>query len=269
MDKLLAITDLHILSKGRKIIGLDPVARFQSVLTHAVAHHADAKALILMGDLAHYGNESSYRILQNVLADCPVPIIPMLGNHDRRDRFLNVFSDAPRAPSGHVQHILDLPHHRIITLDSLDGPPYPDRHHIGLLCADRLAWLDAALTGAKDRMPLVFCHHPPMDTGIVGMDQIKLANGDDLLTRLRGRNAHLFFGHLHRNFAGSTDGVPWTTFKSPCHQGPLDLGNANSSLSIDEPGGYGVLLLPKNGVIAHMQDVGFDADIHEDTGSHT
>lgn len=268
MDKLLVVTDVHILSDGQKIIGLDPVARFSAVLSQALRDHPDARALILMGDLTHYGNASAYRILHNLLADCPVPVIPMLGNHDRRDRFLSVFADAPQTDKGHIQHILDLPHHRVITLDSLDGPPYPDRHHAGRLCSARLAWLDAALAGAGERMPLVFIHHPPMDTGIVGMDQIRLVNGDDLLDRLKGRNAHLFFGHIHRNIAGSTGGVPWTTFKSPCHQGPLDLIHPDSSLSIDEPGAYGVLLLAPKGVIAHMQDVGLDGQVHQDSGSH-
>ena len=255
--------------ENRRIIGLDPDVRLASVLAHALSHHADAAALILMGDLTHYGNKSSYTKLQTALADCPVPVIPMLGNHDNRETFQSVFPDAPRTASGHVQHIMDLAHHRIITLDSLDGPPYPQGHHSGRLCADRLDWLDDALAGSDGRMPLVFVHHPPMDTGIVGMDQIKLVHGDDLLVRLKSHKAHLFFGHLHRNFAGSHDGVPWTTFKSPCHQGPLDLADPDSSLSIDEPAGYGVILLPPKAVIAHMQDVGLDAMVHQDTGSHT
>lgn len=51
-------------------------------------------------------------------------------------------------------------------------------------------------------------------------------------------------------------------FKSPCHQAPLDLIRADSSLSIDEPGAYGLLLLARDGVIAHSEDVGLNAPVH-------
>lgn len=267
MDKLLVVTDLHLKSDGGAIIGLDPAARFRSVLDHALAHHPDASAVILCGDLTHFGNTASYQLLADILASCPLPVIPMMGNHDRRDRFRRVFTAAPMTEQGHVQAVMDLPHHRIITLDTLDGPPYPNGHHAGFLCADRLAWLDQALAGAGARMPLVFCHHPPIETGIVGMDQIKLRNGSDLLDRLGGRHAHLFFGHIHRNITGSIKGVPWTTFKSPCHQCPLDLTSKDSHISVDEPAGYGVLLLPEGGVIAHMQDVGVSGVVMADPAS--
>lgn len=269
MEKLLVLTDLHITPKGDTIIGLDPLERFKSVLCHSLEHHGDARCIILMGDLSHFGDAESYERLQSVLGDCRLPVVPMLGNHDRRDTFDAAFPNAPRTKSGHIQTYFDTNHHRIITLDTLDGPPYPTGHHSGLLCPDRLSWLDAALDGAGHKMPIVFSHHPPFDTGIVGMDAIQMQNGDALLDRLSSRNAHLFFGHLHRYIAGTQNTVHWTCFKSPCHQGPLDLHTEDSSLSIDEPGGYGVVLLPENGVIAHMQDVGFSVQATQDAASLT
>lgn len=263
MQKILAITDIHITEADKRIIGLDPLARFQQVLDAALHDHPDAAALILMGDLTHHGRPAQYERLAAALSDCPVPVISMVGNHDRRDAFLEVFTDAQITASSHVQAILDFPHHRVITLDTLDGPPYPPGHHSGRLCPERLAWLDDALVSAGDRIPLIFTHHPPFDTGIVGMDAIKLADGDKLLDRLAATpNAHLFCGHIHRTISGSVQGVPWTMFKSPCHQGALDLATPDSSLSLDEPGAYGLLLLHPSGVIAHSQDVGLDATIH-------
>jgi len=267
MQKILLITDLHITPKGDTIIGLDPTARLQMVIDDALTDHADATCVVLAGDLTHYGDVESYESLYAQLKQFTVPVIPMLGNHDKRDAFLSVFTDAPQTPTGHIQSITDLDDHRIITLDTLDGPPYTKGHHAGRLCADRLAWLDEALANLNGRMPLVFTHHQPFDIGIIGMDRIKLADGDALMDRLTAHHAHLFFGHMHRNFAGSHRGVPWTCFKSPCHQGPLDLVTPNSSLSIDEPPGYGILLLPPNGVIAHMQDVGAASEIFTDTYS--
>ncbi len=268
MQKLLVMTDIHIVEAGQSIIGLDPLARFNLALSEALRDHPDAAALILMGDLTHHGRPAEYARLASALADLPIPLIPMIGNHDRREAFLAAFPDAPLTAQGHVQTIRDLPHHRVITLDTLDGPPYPAGHHAGRLCGDRMVWLQAALAGAGDRIPLVFAHHPPYPTGIVGMDAIPLADGTailDLLAQYPG--VHFFCGHVHRTISGSSRGTPWTMFKSTCHQGPLDLLSADSSLSIDEPGAYGVLLLTEDGVIAHSQDVGIGAQVISERGS--
>mgnify|MGYP005855330473 CR=1 FL=1 len=264
MQKILVMTDIHIVEAGRTIIGLDPLLRFRCALDHALARHADAAALVLMGDLTHHGTRAQYARLAGVLAGLPVPVVPMLGNHDRREAFLAAFPGAPRTAQGHVQAVRDLDHHRLIALDTLDGPPYPPGHHAGRLCADRMAWLAAALAGAGGRRALVFAHHPPYPTGIPGMDAIPLADGDRVLALLARHGAHLFCGHVHRTVSGSTAGVPWTMFKSTCHQGPLDLVTPDSPLAIDEPGAYGVVLLPPGRVIAHAEDVLPEAPVLRD-----
>ncbi len=269
MHKLLVMTDLHIVEEGGSIIGLDPLARFGEALDHALARHPDAEVLILMGDLAHNGGPAEYARLAGAVAGLPLPVLPMLGNHARREAFLEAWPDAPRTASGHVPAVRDLSHHRIVTLDTLDGPPYRAGHHAGLLCDRRRAWLVEALAGAEGRLPLVFSHHPPYPVGIPGMDAIPLVEGEDLIPLLARHGAHLFCGHVHRTISGSRGGVPWTMFKSTCHQGPLDLVAVDSSLSIDEPGAYGVLLLPEDGVIAHSEDVLADAVIAQDAGSAT
>ena len=51
MTKLLVISDPHITPVGQTIIGLDTHARFTAALDHALTHHPDAAALILLGDL--------------------------------------------------------------------------------------------------------------------------------------------------------------------------------------------------------------------------
>jgi 3',5'-cyclic AMP phosphodiesterase CpdA len=267
MQKLLVMTDIHIVAEGQRIIGLDPMARFRTALDAAMRDHPDAAALIIMGDLTHHGTDEQYARLVAALAGLPVPVIPMIGNHDRREAFQAAFPDAPRTASGHVQHILDLPQHRAITLDTLDGPPYLERRHTGRLCPDRMDWLRQALTGADGRRPLVFAHHPPQMIGIPGMDAISLADGDAVLDLLAQHGAHLFCGHAHRTVSGSTRGVPWTMFKSTCHQGVLDFVTPNCALSVIEPGAYGVLLLTGDGVIAHSQDVGIDAEVQIDNAS--
>ena len=268
MEKLLLMTDLHICAPGEQIIGLDPSARLQAALDAALADHADASALILMGDLTHHGLAIEYAELKRLIDPLPIPVIPMLGNHDRREAFLEIFPDAPQTRHGHIQHKRDLMHHRIITLDTLDGPPYPKGHHAGRLCPDRMHFLRNAIAGADGKAPLVFAHHPPFRTGILGMDLIRLAGGQALLDTLSSStNSHLFCGHIHRTISGSTSGVPWTMLKSTCHQGVLDFDDPDSTLSVDEPGSYGVVCLTRDSVVVHSEDIGQKPEIQRDAHS--
>ena len=268
MNKIIFISDPHICAPGKRIIGLDPSARLTQVLDTATKAHSDAAAIILLGDLTHHGSPEEYRELDRILAQITTPIIPMLGNHDRRDAFLDQFPDAPVTSSGHVQQWRDIGDHRIVTMDSLDGPPYPEGRHAGKLCPSRLAFLDEALSSRAGRHAVVCIHHPPFLTGVVGMDRINLHDGPKVLDLLaRHGNLHLVCGHLHQTISGNSRGVPWTVFKSPCHQGVVDLKQANSSLSIDEPGAYGLALLADDGVIIHSIDVGTPALIWTDYSS--
>ncbi len=256
MQKLLFISDPHVTQAGDTIIGLDPAARLQAVLDTALTAHPDAAALVLLGDLTHQGRRGAYQRLRAILDAVTIPVIPMLGNHDRREAFLEVFPDAPLS-EGFVQSVRDFGAMRLITLDSLDGPPYPDRHHAGRLCETRLRFLENALATRDGKHAIVCIHHPPFDTGIIGMDRIKLAEGDAFLDLLgRHGNLHLICGHIHRTMSGSSRGVPWSMFKSPCHQGVLDFEDPKSHLSSDEPGAYGLALLFLDGVVVHSEDVG-------------
>lgn len=254
--KVLVFTDLHITQPGRTIIGLDPAARFRAGLAHALARHGDAAAIIVTGDLAHGGQPEEYRRLHGMLADCPLPVHLMLGNHDRRAAFLAAFPATPQTASGHVQRVVDLPDHRLILLDSLEDPAPPERPHAGRLCAARLAWLDEALAGSDGRAVLVFVHHPPFCTGFEGMDAIRLLDDAALLTRLAAapQVQLLVAGHVHRTISGRARGVSVATFKSPCHQQPMELGPGDTTASVAEPGAYGLLLLGPDGVIVHSED---------------
>lgn len=270
MTKIIVMTDIHITEPHETIIGLDTLARFCQTRDAALQDHSDADLMILMGDLSHHGSPIAYTRLSEALTQVPMPVVPMLGNHDKRDAFLGAIPHARTRASGHIQDHRMCGEHHIITLDTLDGPPYVAGHHSGFLCQDRLSWLKDALTKTKQQKTLVFAHHPPFDTGWVGMDNIKLRNGDALLDLLVAHgNCHLFCGHIHRTISGSTRGVPWTMFKATGHQAPLDLGTNDSSLSVDEPPAYGLLILMPDGVVSHSEDVGINGDVTHDVASIT
>lgn len=259
MQTLIVMSDLYLWRQGGRVAGRDPGGRFRAALDHALTHHGGAAALVLLGDLTETGADEDYAWLRDTLSGLPMPLLPMLGNHDRRDAFGAAFPEAPRTAAGHVQGMLDLAAHRILTLDTLDTGADGAARARGRLCAARLAWLEAMLDGRASRRPLVFTHHPAAPVGIPWLDSIALADSGRLLALLARHGGHLVSGHVHRTVSGSRDGVGWTLVGSTSHRNPLDLGRDAPSPGPEAPGGYGLVLLEDDGGVAvHAVDPALD-----------
>lgn len=268
MNKLLVFSDLHLTAPGETIIGLDPAQRFRSMLDHALAHHADAAGVVLLGDLTHRGTPAEYAALKAILDGLRLPLRPTIGNHDSRARFRAAFPQA-QDQDGFAQCAFDLGLTRVVVLDTADETGAVPRH-AGHLCDTRLDWFDAELRAAAGRPLLVFCHHPPFATGFDGMDAIRLMNGDALLDRLAAHDAaaHLICGHVHRTISGTARGVGFSVLKSPCHQMPMRLGDPSSGSSVDEPGGYAVVLVDAGAVVVHAVEPALDGVVINEHLSH-
>ncbi|KNG94414.1 hypothetical protein ATO11_06960 [Pseudaestuariivita atlantica] len=265
-DKLIVISDLHIVAPGDRIIGIDPAARLRQALDHALATHPDASCILLLGDLTHHGLPAEYAHLRDILAPVPIPVHMTLGNHDRRDAFDAVFPGRMDA-NGFICSSVPLRGATLVICDTLDGPPYDDRHHAGRLCPERLRWLDTALSGT-DRAILAL-HHPPAPVLMPGMDAIGLANGAELLDLVDRHPsvAQMIFGHIHRTISGQMRGHPFAIFKSPCHQMPMDMTSRSTSLSVAEPGAYGIVCVTKTCIIVHSEDFTLDPPLIDDPHS--
>lgn len=124
MTKLIIFTDLHMVPEGMTIIGLDPYRRLANGIDHVNRHHADADRVIFAGDLAHQADRPSYARLKELLARLVPPAAIMIGNHDRRDVFLEVFAEVATDENGYVQQVIDFVDCRAILLDTLFAPPY-------------------------------------------------------------------------------------------------------------------------------------------------
>jgi Icc protein len=261
MIKLIVFTDLHIMPEGGRIIGLDPVARLRNGIQHVNRHHPDAARVIFTGDLAHRGDAPSYVRLRDLLSELQCPYSLLVGNHDHRERFLECFPDCPVDANGFVQQVIDVggdvDDARLVLLDTLFAPPYEfPASYSGTLCEQRLAWLEQQLREAENRPVVVFMHHPPHATGFAGMDAIALKNGEafyEVLGR-HGNVRHIVAGHVHRTISGSSHGIAFSVFKSPCHQQPMNFGAMDTSLSVDEPAAYGIIFLRPDGVLVHTED---------------
>lgn len=255
MRKILVFADIHMTVEGTRVGCRDPLSMLRAALAHALSRHGDADAIILLGDVTETGKAAEYRRLTEALARVEIPILPLPGNRDRRKPMIAAFPDAPVTPTGHIQGVLDFPRHRLITLDTLDGPPYRTSQHAGHLCPDRLAWLLRALDTRGERHPVVFAHHPPMKTGMPALDAIRMTDGTDLMDLLSEvSGAHLVCGHIHRSMSGHSRGVGYSIIGSTTVEFALSLSGPDL-ITTDSPGGYGVVLLQKNGVAVHYETV--------------
>ena len=102
--KLIHMSDIHLTTPGKTIGGRDPNANFERALTHALNDHADAELLVITGDLSDWGDHHDYVRLRERIADVPIPVRLCIGNHDNRDRFLEVFPEA-RDENGFAQGV--------------------------------------------------------------------------------------------------------------------------------------------------------------------
>lgn len=247
--KIIHLTDLHLVPDGRSLYGLDPRARLEAAVADINRAHADAAAVVITGDLTHDGDEGAYRVLRDALAPLRPPVHLVAGNHDDRAALRRVFPEVAVDDAGYLQSVVPLPGARLVLLDSRRN----DAGHGGLLCAGRLAWLDAIL-GAEDTPALLALHHPPMASGIVAMDAIAMEGAEDLaalIARHAGRVRHLFLGHLHRAMTGTWQGVGFSVLPGLNHQVALSLEATPDVVGCLEPPAYGVALVGAAGVTVH------------------
>ncbi len=96
--KLIHITDIHLVPPGQTLWGLDPFARFDAALDDIATHHGDADFCVITGDLTERGDITAYALLKERLACFPLATHLILGNHDDRAQYRNVFGG--RAANG-------------------------------------------------------------------------------------------------------------------------------------------------------------------------
>jgi 3',5'-cyclic-AMP phosphodiesterase len=255
------LTDTHLVPSGRRLYALDPTARLDEAVRAINRDHVDLTFAIVMGDLAHWGEQGAYEALKHALASLTTPVILMMGNHDRREPFRAVFYQGDDDGNGFVHSARQLDHATIITLDTLgesrDG-------HAGPLCAKRLSFLEDALRRASpDKPVLLFQHHPPLDIGLPRMDAFKLQQSEEEWTvfeRTR-RPDFMFFGHIHRPVSGVWRGVPFHIQRATNHQVAFDLTTVAHIPATHESPDYSLVTLSSRDVVILQRSFRYDGPV--------
>ena len=241
--KLIVVSDLHLVSPDAKLFGRDPLANLEACIESINHHHADADLVVFAGDLTNDGEVDAYDALASRIKTLVPPHRMMMGNHDDRAAFRNALPGQPEE-NGFIQSAFDCGATRLIFLDTLwEG------HVEGLLCADRLSWLDQQLATAQSS--LIFMHHPPFEVGIPSMDECRLSNPDDLLNILQDHQniGHIFAGHVHCFSHGMWENIPFTTLRSTNHQTALKFSGPHE-VSLEAPA-YSIVLQRAENLIIH------------------
>ena len=250
--KIIQLSDLHLTADNATLFGSNPQDRLSAAVDSVVRDHSDAAFCLLSGDLADAGSPRAYAALAAITARLPMPVYPMVGNHDDRRALMQAFPALQADDSGFLQTAIDTQHGRFLLLDTVDaGKPW------GVYCSVRQSWLRSQLEDDAAPSVWIVMHHPPLPVGIPSMDQYALKHPDEfyaLLAPFRSKIRHMFFGHLHRPIGGSWHGIPFSIVRSPNHQVALDMQTLPEVPGCQEAPGYGVVLIDETSVVVHHPD---------------
>ncbi|MGX8011742.1 phosphodiesterase [Mesorhizobium sp. ORM8.1] len=247
--KIIQVTDVHLGRRGQIRYGADLHDRLDRCIDHINARHADATLCIFTGDLTDAGDTQAYADLKAALNRLSVPYRLLPGNHDRRANLIAAFPDNGSDDKGFVQSVVDTQEGRLVFLDSL-----AEGRVTGELCDDRLAWLDARLGEAAGKAAYIFLHHPPVELGLSLLDPLGLEQPQrllDVLTR-HGNVAYIFFGHVHRDIAGTVAGIPFSVQRGLHARFVLDL--VGDEVVEQAPPAYSIVLIDGRRVVIHSCD---------------
>jgi 3',5'-cyclic AMP phosphodiesterase CpdA len=239
---LCQISDLHIKAERKLAYGRVDTAGMLERCVAAILRLAPAPdAVLITGDLVDRGSDAEYELLAQLIAPLStqghLPVYLIAGNHDERDALRRNFPAHTylRQWAPFVQYAIDAHALRIVALDTV----IPGQGG-GLVCAERLDWLDRTLSQAPEQATVILMHHPPFITGIGHMDRVGLDNSDALeaVVRRHPQVERVLCGHLHRSIQARFGGTVASTCPSTAHQVALDLGQPSPDNFVMEPPGY-------------------------------
>jgi 3',5'-cyclic-AMP phosphodiesterase len=246
--KFLHITDLHLVTPGALLKGLDPERRFARCIDDINLHHGDAECCVITGDLADAAEPGAYQLLQDELMRCRIPCHLLIGNHDHRGRFCDYFPHTGVDENGFIQSTIQTSAGVFLFLDSVRA-----KTHSGEYGEAKQEWLRTQLEKHKDQDLFLFMHHPPFDIHLPCIDRIGLHEQrafTDIVKPYRQSIRHLFFGHAHRPLCGNWLGISYSSLRGTNHQVGLDF-NATEISYVDEAPEYAIVFVDPDRLVIH------------------
>jgi 3',5'-cyclic-AMP phosphodiesterase len=231
------ISDLHVRAPGELAYRrVDTAAFVRRCVSHILAQRPLPDVVVVTGDLVDRGQPEEYEHLAALLAPLSMAIYVIPGNHDERNALRSAFPAHRYLRTGgeFLHYAVALGPICLIGLDTV----VPGEGG-GLLCPDRLRWLEKQLDAHRDTPIVILMHHPPFLTGVSYMDRVGLQVAYPLEPIIRSHPMieGILCGHLHRTIFRGFGGTIAATCPSPAHQVVLDfMPDAPSQFAMEPPG---------------------------------
>jgi 3',5'-cyclic AMP phosphodiesterase CpdA len=246
------LSDLHVRPRG---VPAARVVETNMLVERALAAVASLDprpdVVVISGDVAECGRPEEYEMAAHLFRrHLPMPVFVIPGNHDRRNNFRTHLAHmrGVTEDADFVQYVVDEYPVRLVMLDSV----VPEAGY-GLLCRQRLEFLDRTLSAAPNKPTMLVLHHPPMLAGSSGMDGIALRNTAELgaLLQKHRQVERILTGHHHRSIVGRLGHAIVIVAPAVVHQTELNLVPGIEDQLVFEPPAYHLhLQLPDDGGIA-------------------
>jgi len=204
------ISDTHILAPESD----HPAAQLRAdCLQECIAdiNRQQPDVVIFTGDTVQHGQPDEYARLRELLAPLEAPLYLIPGNRDDKSALCAAFGDKLYLPTNgsFLHYTVEDYALRLVAIDSTS----PGERK-GVFCAEREAWLDAALREQPNRPTLLFIHHPPFDVDDHYVGGYRRSEEADALAEVVSRHAQvvgMLCGHVHcpveRAWAGTQASV--------------------------------------------------------------
>ncbi len=247
--KIIQITDTHLIPEKAYLYDLSPSKNLKACVASVNKFHSDSELCIITGDLTNNGDRQSYLYLSKILKKLNIPYYPLIGNHDHRNIFSEIFTEVPLDKNGFVQQSITTTFGKIILLDTVENGK-----DFGSFCEKREIWLHDQLDKAEEESVYLFMHHPPFNIGIPALDRISI-NKDfhriEKIVKKFSNIKHIFFGHVHRNVSGSWNKIPFSAVRGTNHQIQLDQKEKKYLNYCHEAPSYSVIIIENNNTTVH------------------
>ncbi len=183
---LAQLTDTHVVDpEGDNDLLVDNNHRLELAVERLNAETVQPLAVLATGDLTDNGSPTEMELLTGLLAPLEAPLLPLPGNHDRRETFREAFDMPWATEDSHLSWATDVGDLHIIGLDTL----MPGTHG-GMFDPERQRWLTEALDASGTKPTVIAMHHPPFLSGIHWMDSMRL-EGMKTFTEIVARNTNV------------------------------------------------------------------------------
>jgi len=236
--KIIHLTDTHLLGADRaNLYGINPAYRLKKALKSIQQSHGDAKFIVITGDLVDEATPNAYKVLKEIIQKSEIPVFLMLGNHDKRSYFSEVFPQF--IEEKFCQYVHKAGKRVFIFLDTL----IEDKRY-GKLCEERMVWLEEKLEKYKNIPVYLFMHHHPVPSKLYEMDHLADFRTRKSFWKLIDRYEnikHIAFGHLHRILHASNGSVTLHVTRSTTFQVAYQTKNKIEYLTNKEKPTYAVM----------------------------